>query len=117
MGRMRAIVLAALIVCAGCTYVQLNASSNTAPSSGAVVSSTGASVQLSGNGTLAAVILAGMLVSGALEDVREPRAYPTLSSFSEWIWGRPPPPLAPDRAVNEQDCTKPVEAGGNLRCK
>jgi hypothetical protein len=30
----------------------------------------------------------------------------------------PPPELAPDRVVNEQDCTKPIdETAGNLRCK
>ena len=30
----------------------------------------------------------------------------------------PPPELAPDRIVSEQDCTKPIdEAAGNLRCK
>lgn len=30
----------------------------------------------------------------------------------------PPPELAPDRIVSEQDCTKPIdETAGNLRCK
>jgi hypothetical protein len=30
----------------------------------------------------------------------------------------PPPALDPDRVVNEQDCTQPVDlAAGNLRCK
>src|SRR5690348_18468636 len=101
---MRAIAIALLFAGAACTHVQIDARSNAAPtSSGAVISSTGANVQVSGGNTLAAVILAGMLASGALEDLREPRAYPTLSSFSEWIWGQPPPPLAPDRTVNEQD--------------
>lgn len=31
---------------------------------------------------------------------------------------RQAPPLAPDRTVNEQDCSKPVDVGGgNLKCK
>ncbi|HZM37236.1 MAG TPA: hypothetical protein VFC18_22450 [Burkholderiales bacterium] len=30
----------------------------------------------------------------------------------------PPPELAPDRVVAEQDCTRPIdETAGNLRCK
>jgi hypothetical protein len=30
----------------------------------------------------------------------------------------PPPPLAPDRVVSEQDCTQPIDpTAGNLRCK
>ena len=30
----------------------------------------------------------------------------------------PPPELAPDRIVSEQDCTRPIdETAGNLRCK
>jgi hypothetical protein len=30
----------------------------------------------------------------------------------------PPPELAPDRIVSEQDCTQPIdETAGNLRCK
>lgn len=36
-----------------------------------------------------------------------------------WEMGRPPEPqMAPDRTVNEQDCTKPIDlTGGNLLCK
>jgi hypothetical protein len=31
---------------------------------------------------------------------------------------QPPPELAPDRVVSEQDCTQPIdETAGNLRCK
>lgn len=30
----------------------------------------------------------------------------------------PPPALDPDRVVNEQDCTQPIDlSAGNLRCK
>jgi len=30
----------------------------------------------------------------------------------------PTPPLAPDRKVSEQDCTRPIDPTlGNLRCK
>ena len=114
---MRMIALALLIGCAACTHVEINARSNATPAAGTAVNSTGASVQLSGGNTLAAVILAGMLASGALEDLREPRSYATLSSFSEWIWGRPLTPLAPDRAISEQDCTRPIELSGNLKCR
>jgi hypothetical protein len=37
--------------------------------------------------------------------------------FSGWFWSRPPPPLAPDREVSEQDCTKPIQFNANLRCR
>ena len=53
-------------------------------------------------GSLAAVILAGMLIAGTAEDIRNPQAVPVMQ---------------PDRAVSEQDCTKPIELGDNLRCR
>lgn len=41
-------------------------------------------------------------------------ANPFLAITPTW----PPPPLDPERRVNEQDCTKPIEDwSANLRCK
>jgi len=42
---------------------------------------------------------------------------PSFSSLSDWFRGRPAPELAPDRPVAVQDCTKPVELTGNLKCR
>ena len=99
---MRAIALALLMLCTGCTHVQYGGNVN------------GGGVQVNTGNALGAVLLGGMLTAAAVEDFREPPAY---SSLSEWIWSRPTPPLAADRAVAEQDCTKPVALTDNLRCR
>ncbi len=66
---------------------------------------------------LAAVVVAGMVAAAAAEHAREPRGMPSFSSLADWFRGTPAPELAPDRPINEQDCTKPVELTGNLRCR
>jgi hypothetical protein len=93
----RAIVLG-LLLCAGCTHVQVNAGSNTGASTGA---------QIQGSGGVAAVIVAGAVVAAAVSDL----------SFSEWFRGRPAPEMDPERTVIEQDCTRPIELSGNLKCR
>ena len=99
---MRAIAFALSALTAGCTPVQYGGNVN------------GATVHVNRGNALGAVLLGGMLTAAAVEDFREPqRTYPTLS---DWIWTQPPP-LAPDRAVSEQDCTKPVVLTENLRCR
>jgi hypothetical protein len=37
--------------------------------------------------------------------------------LSDWSWSRPAPEMRPDRVVQEEDCTKPIELSGNLRCR
>jgi hypothetical protein len=104
---MRAIALALLVLTAGCTHVQYGSSTN------------GARVQVNGGNALGVVLVGAALAAGAVEDFREPPMYPTIAypSLADWIWSPPPPPLAPDRAVSEQDCTKPVALTDNLRCR
>jgi hypothetical protein len=99
---MRAIALAVFILCVGCTHVHYGADVN------------GARVQVNTSNALGAVLLGAMLTAAAVEDVREPTTY---ASFADWIWSQPAPAMSPDRAVAEQDCTKPIELTGNLRCK
>ncbi len=49
-----------------------------------------------------ALFLLGFLAAANYGDVRED----------------PVPPLAPDRVISEQDCSKPIDfTAGNLRCK
>lgn len=106
---------------AGCSHATIDASSNT--SAGRVAPSTGTSVTSGGVGvhvhshSLAAVVIAGMFMAAAIEDAREPRSFPSFSSFADWFRGTPAPQLAADRPIAEQDCTKPIELTGNLRCR
>lgn len=42
---------------------------------------------------------------------------PNYSMFSDWT-ARPVPPMATEREVGLQDCTKPIDlSAGNLRCR
>ena len=112
---MRCAILLALLLGAGCTHVQVSGSSNTGASS---VTSGAAGVQVQGGAALAAVVVAGMIVSAAMQDLRSERPYTTTPTFSEWMRGQPAPELAPDRSISEQDCTRPLDYSlGNIRCK
>jgi hypothetical protein len=66
---------------------------------------------------LATVIVAAGVLSLAAEDASEQRPFPSASAlFPERT--PPAPELAPDRRINEQDCTRPIDlSGGNLRCR
>jgi len=76
----------------------------------------GVRVQSSGRG-LATVIVAAAVLSLAAEDAREERPFPSPSALLPYR-SPPAPELAPDRRINEQDCTKPVDfSSGNLRCR
>ena len=62
-----------------------------------------ASGNVSASGGVAAVVLIGTAAIAASQDGSGPEAVPTL---------------APEREVNLQDCTKPVDlTAGNLRCR
>ena len=115
----RAALMVAAALAAGCSaQVQLSGGSGAGPpASGTSVTTGPAGLQVESN-TLTALVLTGMFFAAALEGARDPRPFPSMSVFSDWMRSTPPPPLAPDRPVNEQDCSKPiVETGGNLRCR
>jgi hypothetical protein len=102
-----------VVLLAGCSHVSIDASSNT--SSG---SATGAQAGLHlESRSLAALVIAGMFLAAAAEDVREPRPFPSFSTFSDWFRGTPKAELDPERRVSEQDCSRPVELSGNLKCR
>jgi hypothetical protein len=67
--------------------------------------------------SLAAIVVAGMFIAAAGEEAREPRPFPNLSELADWFRAPPRAELDPTRPVSEQDCTRPVELGGNLRCR
>jgi hypothetical protein len=70
---------------------------------------------VNGGNALGVVLLGGMLATAVVEDLREPQ--PSSVTFSDWFWNRPAPVMNPQRQISEQDCTRPVELSGNLRCR
>jgi hypothetical protein len=122
----KALAAAALFaaLAAGCSHVQVNASSATssgaaaAPSSGTSVTSRSTGVQASsGSRGLANAIIAVGVVAGAIEYSREDHPFPSPSGLISPRTA-PAPALAPDRRISEQDCTRPIDlSSGNLRCK
>jgi len=81
---------------------------------------TGGSVSLhTYSHSLAALVIAGMFISAAIDYNQEPSPMPSFSSLADWFRGTPPQsPLDSARRINEQDCTRPIdEFRGNLRCK
>jgi hypothetical protein len=83
------------VLAAGCSHstVALNNSQPGAPVTG----------YANTNGAVAAVVLITSAVAAAHD-------------FSDWT-SRPVPAMAADREVAEQDCTRPVDLTGNLRCR
>jgi hypothetical protein len=65
------------------------------------------------------ILFGGMAVHHISEDLRNPRPMPSLSnSFSPWVNSPPPAPMDPNRKVNEQDCSQPIDFTlGNIKCK
>ena len=102
---MRALAVLLLVLTSGCTYTQMSYSGASTTTAGA---SGGARVQA--GLPVAFALLGGLLIATAV-DGEPPRA-----SFSNWGW-RSAPEMKPDRAINEQDCTKPIELTENLRCR
>ena len=109
------LVVVLLMMLSGCTHTQISATSGAPPAAtGTAVSSSAAGLQVQGGGPLAAVLFAGFLAAAATQDLREPRPF---RPFYDWMGTRTAPEMKPDRAVSEQDCTKPIELSENLRCR
>jgi len=109
MSAVRCLVAAFAVVLAGCVHSQISANTNTsvpvrAVPPGTTVTSGAVGLQAQGGGAAAAaVIITGIAISAAASGA----AIGTSAT----------PALHPDRKVSEQDCTKPVEGSGNLRCR
>lgn len=108
--------LALVIALAGCSTTLTVNSGSSEPAAGR------GGLQVQGqvhSRSLAAVILAGLLIGAALEDGRDERPFPSLSAFfSDWLGPRPPPLLLPGRHISEQDCAQPLDLSkGNIRCR
>src|SRR5262249_28637932 len=111
---MRATALALLALCTACTHAQYVATVN----SGTVVHTSSTQVRIGPSSPLGIALFAATLATAVNGDLSEAPTYQGFPSpgFGDSIW-RQPPPMNPDRAVAEQDCTKPIELTGNLRCR
>jgi hypothetical protein len=103
-----------VLLLAGCSHVAIDASSQS--SSGTAVTSGRAGLHVESR-SLAAVVIAGMFIAAAAEEARDPRPFPSFSVFSDWFRGTPRLELDFTRPIAEQDCSKPVEFTGNLKCR
>lgn len=111
-----------VLLLAGCSHTSIDArvqtSSGIPPTAGTSVRSGQVGVHFQSS-ALAAVIISGMFIAAAVEEARNPRPFPSFSTFTDWFRGTPPAPaLDSDRRVSEQDCSRPVDVTqGNIRCK
>ena len=103
-----------VLLLAGCSHASINASGSSP--SGTVGTGGQASVRVESR-SLAALVIAGTFIAAAAEDLRDPRPFPSFSSLADWFRIPPAPELDPTRRVSEQDCTQPIELGGNLKCR
>ncbi len=118
---MRVIAIALLISLAGCSHVTVSGGTgNAVPETRSSVTTGSGGLQVHGHASrsLAAVILAGILIGAAYDDVKNDRPFPSLSVFSDWLNPPRPAELLPGRHITEQDCGRAVDLSqGNLRCK
>jgi hypothetical protein len=90
----------AILLLTACSHTQVGVSSDM--SSG--TSSLGGAVSLqTSSGALAAVLIMGLFISAAVDEIRTPP--PSVQ------------PMDPQRKVLEQDCSKPVDTSVTLRCR
>lgn len=114
---MKPVATALLFLLAACAHTGVSVNSGAPPASGTHVVSNGAGLHVNASGGVAAAIVAAGIIAGAAQDLREPEPMPRYWRFSDGFWSRPAPELDPTRSVTEQDCTKPIEGSGNLKCR
>ena len=111
MPAMRAIAIALLLV-GGCKHAAVGISNAhpAAPVPGALQINAVAPVS-------AAIIVGTVAAAAAVSEASSPSPGPNYSMFSDWT-ARPVPPMAAEREVGLQDCTRPIDlSAGNLRCR
>jgi hypothetical protein len=109
---LRFAVLALALALGGCSarmHVNTNTVAPSAPPPGTAVHGAGVRVHIHG-GSLAAAVIAAVFLAAAWEEERRGEA-----AFGP---RETAPPLAPNRHVNEQECTRPIaDASANLKCR
>ena len=100
--------------------MQLNAGAVSTSGGGRAVNSSGAAVNVQSSGSTAALLI-GIGVAAAIVHGAEERGYGTRYNMNPFMAVRETakaPELAPNRVVNEQDCTQPlVDTTANLKCR
>ena len=112
--------LGSAIWLAGCSHGQLLVNTGSAASSssgtGITTSSSGVNAQASGS-TAAVVFSIGLAAIIASRDGDYGTRY-GANPFMAITDAPRAPELAPERRINEQDCSKPIDlSAGNLKCK
>jgi hypothetical protein len=108
---MKAVATFFVVLLVGCAHTDLSVNN------GSSVRTSSAALQVNASGGVAVAIVAAGVAAATVSDLRDPQPMPRYQSFSDWLWGRPAPAMDPERTVAEQDCTKPIETSGNLRCR
>ena len=107
--------LAVLVLLAGCSHTEVRVDS------GSAASRTQGALQVRFEGGRGLATLLGLSVlTAAMFDYERDRMRSRVSPFMPLGDARPDaaPPLATDRTISEQDCTRPIDySQGNLRCK
>jgi hypothetical protein len=120
----RPIVLAAFLL-AGCAHsqVQFNAGAVSSASGGTSITTSGGGLAVQGSGSTAAALI-GLGIAGAViysAERNSPGGYGVrynANPFMAVTDGARAPELAPERRVNEQDCTQPIaDVSANLKCR
>ena len=101
---MRALFLLALLTGCGHSAVVVSNAQPTATVPGLNVNAVN---------VLGAAIVIGVAATAATQDMSGPQPSPMSSGWSS----QPVPAMAADREIQVQDCTKPLDLSGNLRCR
>ncbi len=110
----RATLLLALACLAGCSHTSMEVKSTAARGPG--VQGGGVHAHAGASGIAGALLVIGILAA-ASDDLAEGRPLPDPRDLLQPPVQRPAP-LAPERSVSEQDCSRPVDlSAGNLKCR
>jgi hypothetical protein len=101
--------LLAVLLLAGCSHTQVDIGAGSAQG--------GVSAHIEGGRGLAALLGLSILAAGIVETESARHSASPFMTISEGT-SRHVPPMAEDRRVSEQDCSKPIDYSlGNIRCK
>lgn len=105
--------LAPVVLLAACSHPEVRVDSAAA----ATRTQGGLQAQIEGGRGLAALLGLTALTAAIFDYERDRMGYRAFMPLGE-ARPDPAPPLAPDRTISEQDCTRPIaDFSGNLKCR